>query len=208
MALRTHHPRSHTGVVAAADPGSSTSHFDGLRVTVGAGMVATTAVRPLPRLDTDQHNVYVVSVLPPFTPKGLLPPGLHRATWDELCSTFGSTRRRRRLLEGLLRVATNLRDAGAVNLWLDGSFVTSKPNPDDFDGVWDPSRVNLRKVDPVLTDLSDLRNGRLRQKAKYHGELMISAMEQRSGLPFEQFFQQTSEGDVKGIVLLDLRTLP
>ncbi len=152
--------------------------------------------------------MYVVSMLPAFTSKGLLPPGLHRATWDELCSRFGGARRRERLLQGLLRVAMNLRDAGAVNLWLDGSFVTNKPNPNDFDGVWDPSRVDLRKVDPVLIDQDDLRNGRLRQKAKYHGELMVSSIERRSGLPFEQFFQQTPEGDVKGIVLLDLRTLP
>ncbi len=159
-------------------------------------------------LDTVRPNSYVVFVLPAFTSTGLLPPGLHRATWDELCSRFAGTRRRQRLLQGLLRVATNLRDAGAVNLWLDGSFVTSKPNPNDFDGVWDPSRVDLRKVDPILTDLVDLRGGRLKQIAKYDGELMISAIERRSGLPFEQYFQQTPDGDVKGIVLLDLRTLP
>lgn len=147
-------------------------------------------------------------VLPAFTSKGLLPPGLHRATWDELCSRFGGTRRREYLLEGLLRAATNLRDAGVVNLWLDGSFVTDKRNPNDFDGVWDPSRADLRRVDSVLIDLADLRSGRLKQKAKYRGEFLVSAIESRTGLPFEQFFQLTPDGDVKGIVLLDLRTLP
>lgn len=112
------------------------------------------------------------------------------------------------LARGPLRAVTNLRDAGAVNLWLDGSFVTDKRNPNDFDGVWDPSRIDLRRVDSVLVDLADLRCGRLKQKAKYHGELLVSAIESRTGLPFEQFFQQTPDGDIKGIVLLDLRTLP
>lgn len=146
-------------------------------------------------------------VLPEFTPAGLLPPGLHRASWQELCERFGGTRRRVRLLDGLLRAATNLRDAGAVVMWLDGSFVTNKPNPDDFDGAWDPTRVDLNKVDPVLVDPQDLHNGRLKQKAKYGGELLVGT-EGRSGWPIQQFFQQTLDGDVKGIVLLDLRTLP
>jgi hypothetical protein len=147
------------------------------------------------------------TVLPEFTEAGLLPPGLHRATWEEVCARFGGTRRRLRLLEGLQRAATNLRDAGAVNLWLDGSFTTSKPNPDDFDGAWDHSRVDLRLVDPVLIDLEDLATGRLKQKIKYGGELIIGN-ESALGMPFQQFFQLTKDGDIKGIVLLDLRTLP
>jgi hypothetical protein len=164
-------------------------------------------VPPARQVDTVQHNDYVVYVLPEFTEAGLLPPGLHRASWEEVSARFGGTRKRTRLLEGLLRVAINLRDAGAVTLWLDGSFTTSKPNPNDFDGVWDPTRVDLRKVDPVLLDRADLKTGRFKQKAKYGGELLIS-VNRGSGMPFEQFFQLTRDGETKGIVLLDLRTLP
>jgi hypothetical protein len=148
-----------------------------------------------------------VFVLPEFTSAGLLPPGLHRASWQELRERFGGTRRRARLLEGLLQAASNLRDAGALVIWLDGSFVTDKPNPNDFDGAWDHTRVDLSKVDPVLIDPNDLHNGRLKQKAKYGGELLVGT-EGRSGMPIQQFFQQTLDGEVKGIVLLDLRTLP
>lgn len=155
-------------------------------------------------LDKYGHNIYVASVLPPFTAVGLLPPGTHRANWEELASRFGGTPKRDRLLQGLLEAATNLRDAGALVLWLDGSFVTSKPDPGDFDGVWDWSGVDLRKVDPILTDANDLRSGRFKQKAKYGGELLIELGKSR----LKQFFQQTRDGNVKGIVLLDLRTLP
>jgi hypothetical protein len=85
-------------------------------------------------------------MLPPLTAAGLLPPGVHRASWEELASRFGGVPRRDRLLQGLLGAATNLRDAGALVLWLDGSFVTSKPDPGDFDGVWDCSGVDPDKV--------------------------------------------------------------
>ena len=151
--------------------------------------------------------MYVVFVLPPFTDAGLLPPGMHRATWAEVEERFGGSRGRRRLLDGLLRAALNLRSAGAVVLWLDGSFVTSKPEPGDYDGAWDMARVDLDKVDPIFVDEVDLSSGRLKQKAKYGGEL-LATVELRSGMPFQLFFQQTADGDVKGIVLLDLRTLP
>lgn len=145
-------------------------------------------------------------MIPPLTDAGVLPPGMHLATWTELCASFGGTPRRALLLGGLHRAATNLRDAGAVRLWLDGSFVTSKPEPNDFDGAWDDSTVDMSKVDPVLIDLNDLANGRLKQKAKYGGELLIG-LEGQTGLAFQQYFQLTRDGGVKGIVLLNLRTL-
>jgi hypothetical protein len=92
-------------------------------------------------------------------------------------------------------------------MWVGGSFVTDKEEPDDWDGVWDPADANLAMVDPVLIDLSDLENGRFRQKAKYGGELLVH-VEGGSGLPFQLFFQSDLNGDSKGIVLLDIRTLP
>lgn len=146
-------------------------------------------------------------MLPPFTPEGVLPPGCHRATWSDLIDRFGGSPRRDRLLDGLLRVGQNLRDAGARVIWLGGSFVTSKSEPDDFDGVWLPRTVNLNVVDPILLDEVDLRNGRAKQKAKYGGELLIG-FESNSGQAFQAFLQQDRDGNLQGIVRLDLRTLP
>lgn len=92
-------------------------------------------------------------------------------------------------------------------MWLDGSFVTAKDDPDDWDGAWDPKGADLTKVDPVLRDLYDLQNGRYRQKAKFGGELLLG-FKTSSGLSFQEFFQLDQNGDRKGIVLLDLRTVP
>jgi hypothetical protein len=146
-------------------------------------------------------------MLPPFTDTGVLPPGVHLATWDEVEERFGGSARREALLDGLLEAATNIRAAGARIIWLDGSFVTDKEEPDDWDGVWDPSNSDLKKVDPVLIDPADLATGRYRQKAKYHGEL-LAGVEAGTGLAFQHFFQGDMNGDPKGIVRLDLRTLP
>jgi hypothetical protein len=146
-------------------------------------------------------------MLPPFTATGVLPPGVHAASWDEVEERFGGSARREVLLDGLLAAATNLRAAGTRVLWLDGSFVTDKKEPDDWDGVWDPSNTDLTKVDPVLIDPVDLAAGRYRQKAKYHGELLVGD-DTATSSPFQLFFQLDKNGDPKGIVRLDLRTLP
>jgi hypothetical protein len=146
-------------------------------------------------------------MLPSFTETGVLPAGVHAASWDQVEERFGGSARREVLLDGLLAAATNLRGAGARVLWLDGSFVTDKEDPDDWDGVWDPSNADLAKVDPALIDPADLAAGRHRQKAKYGGELFVG-VETATGMPFQMFFQVDKNGDTKGIVRLDLRTLP
>ncbi|MGH3631408.1 MAG: DUF6932 family protein, partial [Sciscionella sp.] len=141
------------------------------------------------------------------TSTGALPPGVHPASWAEIEDRFGGTSRREWLLRGLQEAARNLRDAGVDVMWLGGSFVTRKEDPDDWDGVWDPVGADLAKVDPVICDLNDIRNGRYRQKAKFGGELLVG-FETASGLSFQEFLQVDQNGDRKGIVLLDLRTVP
>jgi hypothetical protein len=158
-------------------------------------------------VDKREPNDYVVFMLPAYTDKGVLPPGVHNASWDELAERFGGSPRRDSLLRGLLEAAGNLRSAGARVIWLGGSFVTDKEEPDDWDGVWDPSNADMTKVDPVLIDPADLATGRHRQKAKYAGELLVG-VDAASGSPFQLYFQVDKNGDPKGIIRLDLRTLP
>jgi hypothetical protein len=146
-------------------------------------------------------------MLPPFTDAGSLPPGVHGASWDEVTERFGGSERREVLLRGLLETAANLRAASARVIWLGGSFVTDKEEPDDWDGVWDPSNADMTKVDPVFIDPADLAAGRYRQKAKYGGELLVG-VETATSMPFQLYFQLDKNGDPKGIVRLDLRTLP
>lgn len=88
---------------------------------------------------------------------------------------------------------------------LDGSFVSSKELPEDYDGLWSPDGVNSSHIDPVLLDFS---NGRAAMKSKYFGELFPATALAAPGVPFLDFFMTDRNGVPKGVVQIDLRSLP
>ena len=74
--------------------------------------------------------------IPPFRADGYLPEGVHQCTEAEATFRFGAPSRRRRRLTIRLRRWIELgRAVGARRLLVDGSFVTTKPEPDDVDAV-------------------------------------------------------------------------
>jgi hypothetical protein len=93
-----------------------------------------------------------VYVIPPFDSQGRLPPGIHPASWRQIETAFGFTARRKRLLSGLREALVLLKAAGCRLVYLDGSFVTNKVVPGDFDGCWGVDGVNIEKLDPVFLD--------------------------------------------------------
>ena len=145
-------------------------------------------------------------MVPQFDSVGLLPPGVHWADWDELEARFGNNPWRRRLMDGFRAAIENLKDAGCRAVYLDGSFVTSKTYPNDYDACWEEAGVNPMALDPVLLTFDA---GRATQKAKYLGELFpISIIADSGGLSFLEFFQTDKEtGRPKGIIAIDLRGL-
>ena len=88
---------------------------------------------------------------------------------------------------------------GCRKIWLNGSFVTTKDEPGDFDACWDTAGVDLDALDPVLLDLS---NRRAAQKARFGGELFPNVLETQSGLSFAEFFQNERDTGRKGIVVI------
>src|SRR5260370_42461380 len=88
---------------------------------------------------------------------GNLPPGVQDATWGELHAAFGSNSHRRSLLDGLRRALENLKAAGCEHVYVDGSFVTAKEFPGDFDACWELAGVDPDLLDPVLLDFSQAR---------------------------------------------------
>jgi hypothetical protein len=109
----------------------------------------------------------------------------------------------------LLDAAHSLKAAGCSFLYLDGSFVTAKDHPGDFDAAWETAGVDPTKLDPVLRMFG---NGRLAQKLKYGGELFPASARAAAGSPhrtFLEFFQSDKDtGNPKGIVAIDLGSLP
>jgi hypothetical protein len=141
-------------------------------------------------------------MIPPFdTNTGRLPEGIHEASWDEIVQRFGWNQRRRRLLEGLAEAIELLAQAGCRRLWLNGSFVTAKDEPGDFDACWDIESVDLDAIHPVLLDLS---SGRAEQKRRFGGELFPNIIESGSGLVLTEFFQNDLDVGRNGIVVIEI----
>jgi hypothetical protein len=144
-------------------------------------------------------------MIPIYQPNGNLPPGIYKASWQEFIDRFGFNDHRKQLVEGLYQALANLKAAGCATAYINGSFVTSKSIPKDFDACWDRGGVNLHEVDPILLDFS---NNRAAQKAKYGGELFPNIKEATSELYFLNFFQLDKDDTRKGIIQIDLGALP
>jgi len=150
-------------------------------------------------------------VIPPFDPaSGNLPPGTHNATWSDIVARYGSTPQRLWLLAGLKSALDALRRAGCAHAYIDGSFVTNKPTPNDVDACWDPAGVDFGLLDRLEPALLDWSGRRAAQKAKFGGELFVASMVAGpSGVTFLDFFQHDRQTGVpKGIIAIDLGGLP
>jgi hypothetical protein len=149
-------------------------------------------------------------VIPPFDPAtGNLPPGIHEATWEEIVGRYGTTPYRRQLLEGFRVALDVLRSVGCRRVYLDGSFVTTKEVPGDFDACWETTGVNLPRLGLIAPGFFDLRRGRREQKRRYGGELihydpLVETMEP----PILDVFQHDKHTDApKGIIAIMLGEL-
>ncbi len=106
------------------------------------------------------------------------------------------------LFTGLKASIEALQRAGCKTVYIDGSFVTGKPEPGDYDACWDPVGVNAKKLDPVLLDFSDSRKN---QKDKFEGELFPSSAFANGRRTFVEYFQKDRHtGKQKGIVRVRL----
>ncbi|HAG83609.1 MAG TPA: hypothetical protein DCL61_21280 [Cyanobacteria bacterium UBA12227] len=145
-------------------------------------------------------------MIPEFDENGNLPPGVYFCDWEEFKERFGTNYKRERMLEGLELAMTQLKTAGCRTIYINGSFVTSYPNPNDFDACYDIETVDveyLRVNCPRLLNHYD-RNA---QKAKYKGEIFPSNQPVGNyGENSLSFFQMDRRKNKKGIIAIDLMT--
>jgi hypothetical protein len=128
---------------------------------------------------------------------GLLPAGTHFATWEELKDKFGFNKHRLKLLEGLKQGLQVLIKYGCKEVYVDGSFVTDKPLPNDIDVCYDNTHMNWKKFITDHPEFNDSKNGNAIQKTKYQSEFYaFNAYEDYILL----FFQFDKSNNSKGIV--------
>lgn len=135
----------------------------------------------------------------PGSPWPVLPPGIYQVTLGEMRERYAYNPKRRTQFAGLLSALRNLRRAGCREVLIDGSYVTAKPQPGDYDACWQPDRVNPQDLDPVFFDFD---NNRANQKAKFLGEFFpATARADALGATFLDFFQTDKfTGARKGII--------
>lgn len=136
---------------------------------------------------------------------GNLPDGIHQATYDEIYHKFGYNPKRLWLLDGLKILLDHLEQAECSLVYLDGSFITTKDIPGDYDLCWSVYGVDSSKLDPVLLDLNSQHNRHVIEM-KYRGDVFPAEIPNgESGNLFLDFFQTDKEtGHKKGIIAIVL----
>jgi len=147
-----------------------------------------------------------VDTLPDFDTRGALPAGIHQCTWQAFHARFGGTPQRDALLEGLRLALRDLAAVGCASVFVDGSFITAKAHPNDFDACWDLTGVQLDRVPTVFFDFQDSRRA---QKDAYGGEFFpMDWPANTSNDAFIDFFQRDRDGLPKGIVRINPMEVP
>ncbi len=147
----------------------------------------------------------LAAMIPPFTEDGFLPPGVHTATLDEFEKRFVNSTSSARRLELFGRLKQVMVDAHRTpwvrHAYVAGSFVTSKPNPEDFDCllVVDPAAADA-ELRPFEYNLLNVKAA----KRRFGGDVFSV----REGTPLHErlwsFFQSTRQGERVGIVKVTL----
>ena len=134
-------------------------------------------------------------------PWKVLPTGLHSANLTDIEGRFAFNPCRVSLFHGFRMGVESLIKAGCHQVYLDGSFVTEKENPDDFDACWDPLGVDENELDPVLLIFD---NRRQEQKAKYGGEFFPTTARADGSSYFLDLFQVDKHtGNAKGVISIE-----
>lgn len=103
-----------------------------------------------------------------FDENGYLPPGVYNMTLDELEEIFSKNRssQRKRIMEEYKIHLKALQNTGYyLDHWVDGSFTTSKENPNDidtlteFDGLKADINNDKSKIDRLIFNSKDNTNG-------------------------------------------------
>lgn len=134
----------------------------------------------------------------------MLLPGIYIVPWPEFVSNYSFSPRRQYLFDGMKRAFIHFKNAGCKRIYIDGSFVTKKVEPNDYDVCWDVDDVNFNLLDPMFH--RDLCRGTQKHKFVYYGEFYPApVIEGGSGLTFLDFFQTDREtGKRKGIIMIEL----
>lgn len=142
-------------------------------------------------------------MIPEFNENGLLPPGIHLCTIEDIQLQFTYNIRRREIFDGLLRLISDLKAISSSAVYIDGSFVTAKQLPSDIDACWEEGTGTKYEYEYVHMPILFNRD---KAKQKYKADVFpANIIENDSRKMFIDFFQtDKTTGEQKGILKIDL----
>lgn len=147
-------------------------------------------------------------MIPKYDRNGNLPPGLHWATWSEIVRRYGYNDQRRKQLNGMKAALDNLKSAGCKRAYLDGSFITDKKWPCDYDLCWEPQSTDFDLLDSLFVLTRYVLPPRKEQKFKYFGDILITLSNPAVSDSLSYFQQDDRIGNKKGIIAIEVGKLP
>jgi hypothetical protein len=138
-----------------------------------------------------------------FNSKGFL----HRTitlSYEELIHHFGINPHRLKQLENAMQFFRIFSSCGCQTVFIDGSFVSRKPYPEDIDLCFDTTGIDADKLEeefPAFFDPNAI--------GKIHRELHCHIFTfSENSMRYFDMLSEDREGNLKGFVKLDLKDLP
>lgn len=130
-----------------------------------------------------------------------MPPGVHTVTLTEVENKFAYNVRRKALSAGLSNVIRILKEANCLEVFLDGSYITTKEEPDDYDLCFEPT--DLQPTEELRALLSAKEN----RKTEYLGDIFARLPEPPYFFDYVTNWQRDGRNDdvIKGILRIELR---
>lgn len=140
-----------------------------------------------------------------YQSNGCLVPGIQEMDWQSFVDEFGFNDHRKKLITGLELALSHLKACGCKAVYIDGSFVSRKEKPADYDVCYDISGMSMAYLKARYPKLVDFSKGRINQKINYGGEFFPAT--ELASPPKEiylDFFQKDRDGNAKGVVKLSI----
>jgi hypothetical protein len=108
----------------------------------------------------------------------LLPRGFHQMTLDQMrvdfVNAFGGSRRRKPVMDGLEKVVQRIVSARLEgDIWIDGSFLTKKTDPDDSDLILIMDAEFYSRATPVQKQIVDWVRSNLYHSHYCHSHVLF-----------------------------------
>lgn len=133
---------------------------------------------------------------------GNLEPGTYEMEWDEFKNVFGISAHRCWLIEGMEFAIDDLKTIGCTAIYIDGSFVTKKIVPTDYDLCWEDTGISLVEVKEKCYPLVDGGWKMQKIKERYRGDVAPASniADMKKCINFLGYYTEDKQGRNKGII--------